>query len=566
MMRRSITEGLPTITAVVRNSLLRTANAAVEQSNPAILLRLVPLPTLLIIYVLAIDALLSHRCSIPISHIPIYITILLYRPLSSTVFVPFQSSLGGSPFSPWASGRFRFFSSLPPHSELAMPALSPTMSQGNIIEWKVTEGQEVAPGDVIAEVETDKATLSWENQDEGFIAKLLVAPGTQGIDVGAPVAILVEDAESVPAFKNYEGPRGGQSSSSAGSDASTENSGATPPVEQSNVEINSRIGPAARHHLQDSGISLSSVLPTGPHHMVTKGDVLAAIAAGASGSSSSKSSTVTAAKEEKQQTPAPAAPTSSSAPAPSTPPAHNTFDNGHRDDGLDDIIGGYTDIPTTQIRRIIAQRLLESKSTIPHLYLSADVELDGIATLRDALKAQGVKVSVNDCVIKAVALALAEVPAANAKWDSVEEKLVPSPSVDISIAVATEGGLITPIVKNADGKTLSTIAGEVRDLAGRARENKLKPEEFQGGSFSISNLGMFGVDQFYAIINPPQACIMAVGGARKVAKMDKGLPSAKTMMTVTLSADNRVYDGEVASKLLEAFANNMANPYRLMSV
>jgi len=445
-----------------------------------------------------------------------------------------------------------------------MPALSPTMSQGNIIEWKVTEGQEIAPGDVIAEVETDKATLSWENQDDGFIAKLLVAPGTQGIDVGAPVAILVEDAESVPAFKDYKGAAG--DSGSAGSNASTESSAETTPVEQSNIEIDSRIGPAARHHLQDSGIAISSVHPTGPHHMITKGDVLAAIAAGGSNSSASSKSTappppakeeklVAAAKEEKS--PAAAAPPPPA--APSAPPAAHTFRNA------DDNEDGYTDIPTTQVRRIIAQRLLESKSTIPHLYLSADVELDRIASLREAFKSQGVKISVNDCVIKAVALALAEVPAANAKWDAVEEKLAASPSVDISIAVATEGGLITPIVKNADGKTLSTIAGEVRDLAGRARENKLKPEEFQGGSFSISNLGMFGVDQFYAIINPPQACIMAVGGARKVAKMDKGLPSAKTMMTVTLSADNRVYDGEVASKLLEAFAQNMANPYRLLS-
>ncbi|KAL4515178.1 hypothetical protein Ndes2526B_g09615 [Nannochloris sp. 'desiccata'] len=503
------------MTAATRNSLIRTANAAVKQSTPAILL----------------------------------------RTPSSAVLAPFQSSLSWSSFSPWASGRFRFFSSLPPHSELAMPALSPTMSQGNIIEWKVTEGQEVAPGDVLAEVETDKATLSWENQDEGFIAKLLVAPGTQAIEVGAPVAILVEDADSVPAFKDYEG--AGAGGGSAQSAASAETSAGTKPAEQSNVHIDSRIGPAARHHLQDSGISLSSVHPTGPHHMVTKGDVLAAIAAG--GSSSNKPVAAAVAKEQKQP-PAAAkeapAPTPQAAPAPSTAPAH-IFAN--------DADAGYTDIPTTQIRRIIAQRLLESKSTIPHLYLSADVELDGIATMREALKSQGVKVSVNDCVIKAVALALADIPAANAKWDSVEEKLVPSPSVDISIAVATEGGLITPIVKNADGKTLSTIASEVRDLAGRARENKLKPEEFQGGSFSISNLGMFGVDQFYAIINPPQACIMAVGGARKVAKMEKGAPSAKTMMTVTLSADNRVYDGEVASKLLEAFAKNMANPYRLLS-
>jgi pyruvate dehydrogenase complex dihydrolipoamide acetyltransferase long form len=429
------------------------------------------------------------------------------------------------------------------------------MSQGNIIEWKVTEGQEVSPGDVLAEVETDKATISWENQDDGFIAKLLVAAGTQGIDIGTPVAILVEEAESVPAFKDYNTSAGAASS---GSDTDSSAEASTPAAAvESTIEIDSRMGPAARHHLQESGIPLSSVHPTGPHHMVTKGDVLAAIAAGASGASKSSKPAATSAAPNEQK-PAAAA----SAPPPPKPAATTPAASAPSSEEED---GGYTDIPTTQIRRIIAQRLLESKSTIPHLYLSADVELDGIATMREALKSQGVKVSVNDCVIKAVALALAEVPAANSKWDSVEEKLVPSPSVDISIAVATDAGLITPIVTNADGKSLSSIAGEVRDLAGRARANKLKPEEFQGGSFSISNLGMFGVDQFYAIINPPQACIMAVGGARKVAKMQNGAPSVKTMMTVTLSADNRVYDGEVASKLLEAFAQNMANPYRLLS-
>jgi pyruvate dehydrogenase E2 component (dihydrolipoamide acetyltransferase) len=501
-----------------------------------------------------------HRPSVSIASNP-ELAYPIYRKSSSSVLAHLSKSFpgsGASSSSPqWALGRFRFFSSLPPHSELSMPALSPTMSQGNIIEWKVTEGQEVAPGDVLAEVETDKATISWENQDDGFIAKLLVPPGTQGIDIGTPVAILVEDAESVPAFKDYTSGGGAAASTSAASTATAETT--TAPA-QSSVEIDSRLGPAARHHLQESGIAISSVHPTGPHHMVTKGDVLAAIAAGgSSGSGAASSASKPAAAAPAAPKAAEAAPQAAAAPAAAPAPVQAPSSSS----SFDDEDGGYTDIPTTQIRRIIAQRLLESKSTIPHLYLSADVELDGIATMRDALKSQGVKVSVNDCVIKAVALALAEVPAANAKWDTVEEKLVASPSVDISIAVATPGGLITPIVKNADGKSLSTIAGEVRDLAGRARENKLKPEEFQGGSFSISNLGMFGVDQFYAIINPPQACIMAVGGARKVAKMQNGAPTSTTMMTVTLSADNRVYDGEVASKLLEEFAKNMANPYRL---
>ena len=440
-----------------------------------------------------------------------------------------------------------------------MPALSPTMSQGNIIEWKVTEGQEIAPGDDLAEVETDKATITWENQDEGFVAKLLYPAGAQGIEVGAPVAILVEDADQVPAFKDYSAPSSGAPAAGSATEAAPavettapSSGGATAP----SYEVDSRLGPAARHYLEENHIAVTSVKPSGPHHMVTKGDVLAAIEAGITPASSEAPKPAAAAAAAAppapaQQAPkapsAASAPTSKPAPAPAAPGA------------------AYTDIPTTQIRRIIAQRLLESKSTIPHLYLSADVELDGIAQLREALKSQGLKISVNDCVIKAVALALAEVPAANAKWDVKEESIVSSPSVDISIAVATEGGLITPIVKNADSKSLAAISAEVKELAGRARENKLKPEEFQGGSFSISNLGMFGIDSFSAIINPPQACIMAVGGARKVARLVNGDPRVATVMTVTLSADNRVYDGQVASSVLEAFSKNMANPFRLMA-
>ena len=433
-----------------------------------------------------------------------------------------------------------------------MPALSPTMSHGNIVAWHIKEGQEVAPGDIIAEVETDKASIDWENQDEGFVAKLIFPAGAKDIPVGAAVAIIVEEEDQIAAFKNFQ-----PSETSTAAETTTTAAASTPTTTSttsSSVEIDSRMGPAARHLLQESKIPLSSVHPTGPHNMVLKGDVLAAIAGGAT---PTHAAAAAFSAGTSAPAPPPPPPTKKQATSPPPPPSSSVADEEEE--------VAYTDIPTTQIRRIIAQRLLESKSTIPHLYLSADVELDGIAQLREALKSQGIKVSVNDCVIKAAALALAEVPAANSKWDTTTEERVSSPSVDISIAVATDGGLITPIVKNADGKSIAAIAEDVRDLAGRARANKLKPEEFQGGSFSISNLGMFGVDSFYAIINPPQACIMAVGGARKVAKMVDGVPTTKTMMTVTLSADNRVYDGGVASSLLEAFAKNMANPYRLLT-
>ncbi|KAL4449482.1 hypothetical protein ABPG77_007126 [Micractinium sp. CCAP 211/92] len=454
---------------------------------------------------------------------------------------------------PWIG--LRLFSSLPTHTELSMPALSPTMSQGNLVAWHVKEGQEIAPGDVLADVETDKATLSWENQDEGFVAKLLVAEGAQNIAVGTPVALLVDEAEAVAAFKDYApaAARGGAAEAAAPAAAEVPPPAPTAPR-------NSRIGPAARTLLETSGIPAELVNPTGPNGIITKGDVLAAIEAGVKPPAADKTKAAAAPppqqpqqpqqqqQQQRQQAPADAAPRAPAAPAPPPqPPAGAT----------------YTDVPNSQIRKIIAQRLQESKQTIPHLYVSADVDLEGVNGLRQALKQQGAKVSVNDCVIKAVALALADVPAANCYWDVAQQAAVPTGAVDISIAVATDTGLITPIIRGADKKPLQQIAAEVRELAGRARANRLKPEEFQGGSFSISNLGMFGVDKFFAIINPPQACIMAVGGARQVATLQGGQPASRSQMTVTLSADNRVYDGEVASQFLAAFSRHIANPYRL---
>jgi pyruvate dehydrogenase E2 component (dihydrolipoamide acetyltransferase) len=464
-----------------------------------------------------------------------------------------------------------------------MPALSPTMETGNLVEWKVAEGQEITAGDVLAEVETDKATLSWENQDDGIVAKLLVAAGAQGIQVGTPVAILVEDAEHVEAFKSYSTADGAAGGSGAKADAPATDSQASTAGDQQTdapaVAVSSKIGPAARTWLAESGLSISSLAPTGPGGIVTKGDVLAAIAAGVKPSVEAQEAAPSPTKAPPKQEQKPDSRERGGTEAPPAPPQQQqqqqqqqrrqqqaqrpaSARRGRNADGSPT----YTDIPNSQIRRIIAQRLTESKTTIPHIFFTAEVELDGIAPLREALKSQGAKVSVNDCVIKAAALALAQVPGANAKWDASAEATAPSDGVDVSVAVATEGGLITPIVKNADQKALRDIAAEVRELAAKARANKLKPEEFQGGSFSISNLGMFGVDSFSAIINPPQACIMAVGGARKVARPGTdGSPVAATFMTVTLSADARVYDAEVASALLQNFAANMANPYRLLA-
>ncbi|KAK2078663.1 hypothetical protein QBZ16_003503 [Prototheca wickerhamii] len=410
------------------------------------------------------------------------------------------------------------YSFYPLPQELAMPALSPTMSQGNLVEWTVKEGQEVAPGDSLAEVETDKATMTWENQDDGFVAKILVPAGAQGIEVGTPVLVLVEDEADVAAFKDYQ-PQGQAAGGNKKEEGSESKAPAAKPEKAQPASGAARndhlLGPAARLLLQGAGLSVEDVTPTGPHGVVTKGDEAAASAAPSGG------------RARRQR-------------------------------------GQFTDVPNSQIRKIIASRLSESKSTIPHLYLSADVDLTALAALRAALKAQGLKISVNDCVVKAAAGALAAVPAANFHWDDAEERAVRSEGVDISIAVATDKGLITPVVRGADGKALTAVASEIRELAGRARKNKLRPEEFQGGSFSISNLGMFGIDSFCAIINPPQACIMAVGAGREETVLVDGRPQTKTIMTVTLSADHRVYDGEIASALLESFKAKIEAPYTLL--
>lgn len=449
-----------------------------------------------------------------------------------------------------------------------MPALSPTMSSGNLVEWKVKEGQEITAGDLIAEVETDKATLSWENQDDGYVAKLLVAEGTQGIEVGTPVAILVENEDQMAAFKDFQPGKDSEQGTSEASGKDGEAVAASKSDahegDSSEVSVSSKIGPAARMLLAEYGLDMRQVKPSGPHGIVTKGDVLAAVKTG--GKTQEKS--VDGSKKEAQLA---TASTSQSTPV-------QKDDQGSRDvqsrgvatttssEGSSPAASGYTDIPVTQIRRIIAERLSESKSTIPHIYFSADVHLDAIGPLREALKSQGTKVSVNDCVIKAAALALAENPSANSYWDATKEQPMPSSSVDISVAVATESGLITPIVRDANNKSLKAISAEIRELAGRARANKLKPEEFQGGSFSISNLGMFGVESFSAIINPPQSCILAVGGARDMAEAStNGSPKAATLMTVTLSADARIYDGGVASAFLDSFRQNMENPFRLFA-
>ncbi|KAK9814941.1 hypothetical protein WJX73_002559 [Symbiochloris irregularis] len=454
-----------------------------------------------------------------------------------------------------------------------MPALSPTMSQGNLTSWKVKVGDEVAPGTVLAEIETDKATLEWENQDDGFIAKLLQEDGARDLAVGTPLAVLVEEEESVSAFADYRpSSSGGQESQREQqqqqdqAQPSTTGSEAKQEPAKPKVQANSRIGPAARLLLEHSGLSANDIDPTGPNSIITKSDVLKAIESGSKPSTSAKPQEAKQSQPQPQEKPQPskaepAAPSKSDDSSSRAKSDESSQQPQQKPAGKQQ---PYTDVPNSQIRKIIAQRLLDSKQKIPHLYVRADADIGKLTEMRSSLKEQGMKLSVNDFIVRAVALALKQVPNANAAWDDKAEQVRAGASVDVAIAVATDKGLITPIVKAADTKSLQQISKEVKELASRARANKLKPDEFQGGTFSISNLGMFGVDFFSAIINPPQACIMAVGGTRKRVIMQQGALAEKQFITVSLSADNRVWDGETSSAFLNAFCSNIQNPVKLL--
>ncbi|XP_050387762.1 dihydrolipoyllysine-residue acetyltransferase component 1 of pyruvate dehydrogenase complex, mitochondrial [Argentina anserina] len=430
---------------------------------------------------------------------------------------------------------------LPPHIVVEMPALSPTMSQGNISIWRKKEGDKIEVGDVLCEIETDKATLEFECLEEGYLAKILAPEGSKDVAVGQPIAVTVEDVADLETVKN--GVRIGSSvkeEKPIDQDTKHENGA----VKTTNVL---RISPAAKMLILEHGLDASSLRASGAHGTLLKGDVLAAMKSGIG------SSKVSSSKEK----------------TPSSPQAHTQIAPASPDSSSLKKID-FEEFPNSQIRKVIASRLLESKQNIPHLYLSSDVILDPLLSLRKDLKENhNVKVSVNDIVIRAVAIALRNVPEANAYWDAEKGEVVLCDSVDISIAVATDKGLMTPIVKNADQKTISAISIEVKELAEKARAGKLKPSEFQGGTFSISNLGMFPVDHFCAIINPPQASILAVGRGNKVVGPVIGSdgierPAVVTKMNLTLSADHRVFDGKVGGAFLSALQSNFSDIRRLL--
>ncbi|KAH9768764.1 Dihydrolipoyllysine-residue acetyltransferase component 1 of pyruvate dehydrogenase complex [Citrus sinensis] len=414
-------------------------------------------------------------------------------------------------------------------------------NQGNIAKWRKNEGDKIEVGDVICEIETDKATLEFECLEEGYLAKILAPEGSKDVAVGQPIAITVEDPGDVGTVKN---------SVTSGAEVKGEKETHHDSKDVVKVQKGSftKISPSAKLLILEHGLDASSLQASGPYGTLLKGDVLAAIKSG------KVSSRISSHTEKTSPSPLPQTSTAVSPGSKSDLELSDSFE----------------DFPNTQIRKVIARRLLESKQNTPHLYLSSDVVLDPLLSFRKELKEKhNTKVSVNDIVIKAVAVALKNVPEANAYWDVEKGEIVLCDAIDISIAVATEKGLMTPIVRNADQKSISAISMEVKELAEKARAGKLAPHEFQGGTFSISNLGMFPVDQFCAIINPPQAGILAVGRGNQVVEPVIGsdgneTPAVVTKMNLTLSADHRVFEGKVGGAFFSALCSNFSDIRRLL--
>jgi pyruvate dehydrogenase E2 component (dihydrolipoamide acetyltransferase) len=432
--------------------------------------------------------------------------------------------------------------------EILMPALSPTMEEGTLAKWLVKEGDTVASGDVMCEIETDKATMEFEAVDEGVIGKILVADGTEGVKVNAPIAVLLEDGESADDIGAVSVPKTADAVAPVAVSAPTmPDTHAAPAVAPSAgaKADGSRIfaSPLARRIAGQKGLDLAQVRGSGPHGRIVKADV-----------------------EGLSQTEAPA----TVATAPITAAAPAALAKGQSSDTIAKMYEGreYEVVTLNGMRKTIAARLTEAKQTVPHFYLRRDIQLDALLSFRAQLNKQleprGVKLSVNDFIIKACALALQQVPDANAVWagDKVF-KLKPS---DVAVAVAIEGGLFTPVLQDAEMKSLSALSAEMKDLASRARDRKLAPHEYQGGSFAISNLGMFGIDNFDAVINPPHGAILAVGaGTKKPVVGEDGELAVATVMSVTLSVDHRVIDGALGAELLNAIKANLEAPMTMLA-
>ncbi len=434
-------------------------------------------------------------------------------------------------------------------TEILMPALSPTMEEGTLAKWLVREGDTVSSGDLLAEVETDKATMEFEAVDGGIIGKLLVAEGTENVAVNTAIAVLLEEGETLSNSKLAAPKAELQAVLKPRSTMDQAPLGvATPAPHGDKLKAGEKrvfATPLARRIAANKGIDLNKIVGTGPNGRVVKADVVTVDVAPA------------------------VVPLSAQNPASASQPAEPTFASGASDDAVKMLYEGrvYSEVSLDGMRKTIAARLSESKQTIPHFYLRRDVNIDALLSIRARinrdLAERNVKLSVNDFIIKACAISLQNVKAANVVWAG--ERLLQFEASDIAVAVAIDGGLITPILRDAEQKSLSVLSGEMKDLAVRARDKKLIPQEYQGGSFSISNLGMHGIDNFDAVINPPHAAILAVGAGKKqpVIKEDGEIGSA-TIMSVTLSLDHRAVDGALGALLLNDIVKNLENPLVLM--
>jgi len=429
-------------------------------------------------------------------------------------------------------------------TNILMPALSPTMTEGKLARWLKKEGDEVKSGDLLAEIETDKATMEVEAVDEGFLAKIVVPDGAEGVAVNAVIGILTETKGGVLDAPKAEAPKGAappKEVPTVEKTAAVAKPAASPAAEDHGERVFA--SPIARRMAKQAGIDLSAIKGSGPNGRIVKADLDAAPATQAAAPAATQAAPAGPAAA------APAAP-KAAAPAPVITAPHQK-------------------IPNSSMRKIIAKRLTESKQNVPHFYLTANYEIDALLKLRADLNAKSpkdgpgaFKLSVNDLIIKAAAVALRRHPNVNASY--TEEAIIQYDDVDISIAVAIPDGLITPIIRQADLKGLAAISNTMKDLGARAKTGKLKPDEYQGGGFSISNLGMFGISEFSAIINPPQGAILAVGAGEKRAVVKKDEIVIATMMTVTLSCDHRVVDGAAGAEFLATLKTIVEDPLSLL--
>ena len=431
--------------------------------------------------------------------------------------------------------------------EILMPALSPTMTEGNLVAWLKAEGDTISPGEVIAEIETDKATMEVEAVDEGVLGKILVAAGTEGVSVNAAIAILLEEGEDKSSIKDnayrsdpieVQNTQNLEQKSEGQPDINELKTGKVisentkvplgkmqSPLIANQDDVRVAASPLARRMAEHAGLDLTKISGSGPNGRIIKADI----------------------DQVLSQDNALKLPPVSTVTSPSIEPSAQ-----------------YDAIPNNSMRKVIASRLTESKQAAPHFYMTVDCNVDALKQVRMELneKVEGTKISINDLIIRASAIALKQVPEANASW--TEEATLVYKTIDISVAVAIEGGLITPIIRDAGAKGVKEISVKMKDLANRAREGKLMPEEYQGGTFSISNLGMYGVKEFSAVINPPQGAILAIGAAEERPIIKDGTVAAATLMTCTLSVDHRVVDGAVGARFLSAFKRLIEDPLTML--